>query len=118
MEAMKQNMAWDGLFHAGVWVITVVGVYLLLAEARSGKPLPSASALTGQMIFGWGIFNLIEGLIDHHLLNIHHVRDMPAHVPMYDWAFLLVGGLGFIILGLIVGREKTSAPAGSNRPAR
>jgi hypothetical protein len=24
-------------------------------------------------------------VIDHHLLNIHHVRDMPLHVPAYDW---------------------------------
>jgi uncharacterized membrane protein len=38
------------------------------------------------MILGWGLFNLVEGVIDHHLLNIHHVRDMPFHVPAYDWS--------------------------------
>jgi hypothetical protein len=30
MEAMQQNMTWDGLFHAAVWLLTVLGVYLLL----------------------------------------------------------------------------------------
>jgi uncharacterized membrane protein len=27
---MQQNMTWDGLFHAAVWLLTVLGVYLLL----------------------------------------------------------------------------------------
>ena len=44
------------------------------------------------MTFGWGLFNLVEGIIDHHVLEIHHVRDMPVHVPMYDWLILRVGG--------------------------
>src|SRR3712207_6399122 len=73
MEAMKQNMAWDGLFHAAVWAATLVGVYLLLGDARRGRPLPSARAFTGQMLVGWGAFNLVEGAIDHHLLDLHHV---------------------------------------------
>ena len=51
------------------------------------------------MLLGWGGFNLVEGLIDHHLLNLHHVRDLPAHVPAYDWLFLLVGGVGFAVVG-------------------
>ena len=50
-------------------------------------------------MLGWGLFNLIEGLIDHQILNLHHVRDLPVHVPAYDWIFLLVGGVGFIVLG-------------------
>lgn len=33
LEALERNMRWDGFFHAAVWVITLVGVYLLLAEA-------------------------------------------------------------------------------------
>ena len=51
------------------------------------------------MFFGWGTFNLVEGVIDHHLLNLHHVMDMPMHVPMYDWLFLIIGGLGFLAVG-------------------
>ena len=106
MPAMKQNMLWDGLFHAATWLLTLAGVYLLLREGRRGALLPSAGAFTGQLVLGWGIFNLLEGLIDHHLLSIHHVRDMPAHVPLYDWLFLAVGGLGFIVLGWLLSRRR------------
>ncbi len=68
-------------------------------------PLPGAGAFTGQLLLGWGIFNLVEGLVDHHLLNIHHVRDVPAHVPVYDWLFLGIGGLGLIALGWLLSRQ-------------
>jgi uncharacterized membrane protein len=102
MEAMSQNMVWDGLFHLATWTITLVGVFMLWAEVRAGTAAESAPAFAGQMIFGWGAFNLVEATIDHHLLNLHHVRDMPAHVPLYDWIFLAVAGVGFIAVGLVL----------------
>ncbi len=106
MEAMKRNMAWDGWFHAAMLVLTVVGVYRLLRDARGGARLPSAGAFTGQLLLGWGLFNLVEGVIDHHLLEIHHVRDVPVHVPLYDWLFLAVGGVGLAALGWLLARRR------------
>jgi uncharacterized membrane protein len=111
LEAMKQNMVWDGLFHVAVWVITLVGVYLLRADAQRGGAVPSGRGFTGQLLLGWGLFNLVEGLVDHHLLNLHHVRDMPVHVPAYDWAFLLVGGVGFILAGWAMAKERDDIAA-------
>jgi uncharacterized membrane protein len=104
MEAMERNMTWDGLFHAAVWVMTVIGVYWLLSDARKGQPLPDGKAFTGLLLLGWGLFNLVEGIIDHHILGLHHVRDLPAHVPLYDWLFLGIGGVGFILLGWLMAR--------------
>ncbi len=106
MAAMKQNMAWDGWFHAATLAITVVGTFMLLGAARRGALLPTPAQLFGQLLLGWGAFNLVEGLIDHHLLGIHHVRDMPAHVPMYDWVFLGVGGILFIAVGWMLSRPR------------
>ena len=104
MEAMRRNMAWDGFFHLAVWVVTLIGAYWLLADARRGATLPSPRAFTGQLVLGWGAFNLVEGLIDHHLLGLHHVRDLPAHVPAYDWLFLGLGGVGLLLLGWALSR--------------
>ena len=112
MDAMKQNMAWDGWFHVATLVLTTVGVYMLLRDAREGVALPDAGAFTGQLLLGWGAFNLVEGLIDHHLLDLHHVRDLPAHVPLYDWLFLGIGGVGLIVLGwLLSQRSGTRSPS-------
>ena len=105
VSAIRQNMAWDGMFHLVVWTCTLIGVYWLLADGRRTRPLPSASRFTGLLFLGWGLFNLVEGLIDHHLLELHHVRDLPYHVPLYDWLFLSIGGAGFILLGRVLYRR-------------
>jgi uncharacterized membrane protein len=103
MPALQANMRWDGLFHAAVWTITVAGTYLLLHDGRHGM-LPSPVAFTGQLLMGWGLFNLVEGLIDHHILQLHHVHDLPIHLPVYDWLFLGFGGVGLLLAGWSMSR--------------
>lgn len=104
MDAMRTNMTADGLFHAAVWMVTLAGVLTLWSAGRSTAPFPPLRAGTGWMLMGWGGFNLVEGAIDHHLLNLHHVRDLPAHVPALDWMFLLVGGVGLLLAGWALAR--------------
>ena len=106
LAALEQNMVWDGAFHLAVWVCTLIGVYWLLADARRAAPLPSPARFSGLLILGWGLFNMTEGLIDHHLFGLHHVRDLPLHVPVYDWLFLLIGGAGFIMAGRLLYRKR------------
>ena len=103
MEAMSLNMRWDGLFHLVTWLITLLGIVLLWRER--GASAPVMRVLAGQMTLGWGLFNLVEGAIDHHLLEIHHVRDLPVHVPAYDWVFLAVAGVGFVAVGAALSRN-------------
>lgn len=112
MEAMKTNMRWDGYFHAATWLITAWGVYLFWRDSFYRKSIPPLSVFVGQLILGWGIFNFVEGLIDHHMLGIHHVRDLPVHVPFYDWLFIAIGGQGFILVGsLMAWREPAQTRA-------
>lgn len=65
-------------------VLSILGVFLLLRDAHRGIMLPRTGTFTGQLILAWGLFNVAERWIDHHRLNLHHVRDMPMHVPLYD----------------------------------
>jgi len=91
------NMFWDGLFHALTWMMTALGL-LLLFHAGKQKDIPwSGRTLFGSMIMGWGLFNLVEGLIDHHMLGIHHVVESMG-MSVYDYAFLGSGVL-FTLIG-------------------
>ncbi|ODS59397.1 MAG: hypothetical protein ABS36_00205 [Acidobacteria bacterium SCN 69-37] len=111
MDAMSRNMQWDGWFHAATLVLTIIGVLMLWSEARRGEAPGRMSVLIGQMILGWGVFNLAEGVINHHLLELHHVRDLPVHVPLYDWVFLAVGGVLLIVVGLAMASGARSVSA-------
>jgi uncharacterized membrane protein len=53
---------------------------------------------------GWGVFNLVEGVIDHHLLGIHHVRDDLGGPLGWDLAFVALGAVS-LIGGLLLSRS-------------
>ncbi len=91
------NMFWDGLFHSLTYIMTVAGVALLWrAGARRDVPW-SGKTFVGALFLGWGLFNFVEGVIDHHILNIHHVVESHGQ-SVFDYAFL-ASGIIFIIGG-------------------
>lgn len=95
--SLELNTLTDGLFHVLAYAFTLAGLWLLWRVNRPPNRRPSTSAFVGAMLMGWGIFNLVEGIIDHHLLGIHHVRPGPNQLA-WDLGFLawgvamLVGG--------------------------
>lgn len=81
----------DGVFHAVTWVAALVGLALLW-RAREGLGAPGGGrTLAGAMLLGAGGFNLVEGVVDHHLLGLHHVHPTAAHPLAWDLGFLAVG---------------------------
>lgn len=87
VSGLKDNTLWDGVFHGMAWVATALGLYVLWESApihRRGWGV----ALLGIMLFGFGLFNMTEGLIDHQILGIHHVRDDVSNKLPWDMGFL------------------------------
>lgn len=99
----KINMTWDGYFHLAVWVVTLLGVYFLFRAGKRRDVQWSARILAGAMIGGWGLFNLVEGIIDHQILGIHHVLEYTADKLPYDLAFL-ASGADFMLIGWVLVR--------------
>jgi uncharacterized membrane protein len=90
---LEMNTLWDGLFHAAAWIAVFAGVWFLWQRTRKWPGRVGARALTGWMLVGWGLFNLAEGLVDHHILTIHHVREGGGSQGAWDVAFLALGAL-------------------------
>jgi uncharacterized membrane protein len=103
LEALQLNAMADGLFHAATWVITVAGVFLLWRAASITGSRPPRGLLLGGLLLGWGLFNLAEGTINHHLLELHHVREGPDAFA-WDVAFLAWGAAMFVVGSLLVRR--------------
>jgi uncharacterized membrane protein len=104
---MEVNMFWDGLFHALTWTMTAIGLALFWRAARRAEALWSGKVFVGSLFLGWGLFNLVEGIIDHHILHLHHVIERLG-VSAYDYAFL-ASGVIFIIGGLMAIRSADGA---------
>jgi uncharacterized membrane protein len=87
---LETNTLWDGLFHAATWVAVAAGLWMLWRRTTDWRGAVSGRAFLGWMLVGWGLFNLVEGIVDHHLLGIHHVRE-GANETVWDLAFLALG---------------------------
>lgn len=83
------NMFWDGIFHAFCLIVVLVGVVLLWKLLWRKDIALSGNLLGGGMLLGWGLFNIIEGIIDHHLLKLHNVREVALNIPAWNWGFLV-----------------------------
>jgi uncharacterized membrane protein len=107
---LEANTLADGLFHAATWVATLVGL-MLVWTAPERIPL---RRLIGLMLAGWGGFNLVEGVVDHHILTLHHVKTGDAQLA-FDLGYLALGA-ALLAGGLALARS----PSGSLRrlPAR
>ena len=111
---MEINMFWDGLFHSLTWVMTLIGVALFWRAGRRRENGWSGKALVGSMFLGWGLFNLVEGLIDHYMLGIHHVVERLG-LSVFDHAFL-ASGVVFIAGGWMAIRSAGELNARSIEP--
>lgn len=93
----KVNMFWDGVFHLYCWLAVVGAVGLLVRALPEVHDVPRGSVFWGSALAGWGTFNIVEGSINHQLMNLHHVHP-GAHELAWDIGFLWLG-LVLIALG-------------------
>ena len=99
----KVNMVWDGLFHGVVWIATAIGIAMLWRAVKQADVLLSGKALLGSILLGFGLFNLIEGIIDHHILHLHHVYEVMGQ-SVWDYVFL-GSGIALIATGWLMTRD-------------
>jgi uncharacterized membrane protein len=117
VENLKLNTLWDGLFHAATWLMTVAGVFLLWHSARRPHVRWPGKLLLGGVVLGWGLFNTVEGIVDHHLLGLHHVNETapPEQWLAWDLGFL-AWGIAMLVGGWLLvraARQEVAAEIGS-----
>ena len=103
---LETNTLWDGLFHAATWIAVAVGIWILWRRTTDWRWAISGRALIGWMLVGWGLFNLVEGIVDHQILGIHHVRETGNNLA-WDLAFLAFGAL-LVLGGWLLARSDES----------
>jgi uncharacterized membrane protein len=101
VQGLQMNTLGDGGFHTITWLAVLLGLYILysrVTEAR--REVWGSAVLWAWILVGWGLFNVVEGTIDHQILGLHHVRSGPYQL-WWDMGFLAFGalliGIGWMI---------------------
>src|SRR3954462_2241772 len=122
LAGLEINTVADGFFHVGTWLLVLAASITTITAWRQGRLAPSWSFHFGLVLAGWGIFNVVEGVVDHQLLGVHHVRDDLGGPVSWDVGFLVfsaplvVGGWALYRRGL-TGMQDTAGPRSSDRSA-
>lgn len=116
LDAVHKNLEAAGWFNLVALGVCFGAAWMLVRAIRDSGRVPSRLGFVSYLLLGWGVFNLIEGVVYHHVLELHHVHDQPALDPLYDWLYLLGSGVGFIVLSFALRDPRPPAlPLGERR---
>jgi uncharacterized membrane protein len=106
IENLQLNILWDGIFHSSTYLFVIAGLFILWRSAHRRHLYWSTKLLIGTTLLGFGIFNSLEGLVDHQLLGIHHVNEKAPldQRLIWDIAFL-VWGVVMVVVGWMLWRS-------------
>jgi uncharacterized membrane protein len=103
---LEINTLFDGLFHALTYGFVVAGLILFWRAARSPHQPWSVRRILGGIMIGFGLFNLVEGIINHQMFGLHHVNET---VPRAQWLYwdlgFLASGVALVVAGWILSRS-------------
>jgi uncharacterized membrane protein len=94
VHGLEVNTLADGAFHLACLAVMILGVSLLARDIERVGTRPPRRTLIGALLLGACLFNVAEGIIDHLILGIHHVR---AASDQTGW------DIGFLVLFSAVG---------------
>ncbi|MFI9122978.1 DUF2243 domain-containing protein [Streptomyces bikiniensis] len=115
VSGLEMNTLWDGIFHTVCWLAVLLGLAVLYARVTHNRlRVWTSRVLWGWMLVGWGLFNLVEGVLDHHILGIHHVYAGDGQV-WWDIGFLVLGAL-LVAGGHLL--QRSGRPFDPDAPAR
>jgi uncharacterized membrane protein len=104
LAGLEGNTVGDGLFHLLTWLVLVLAMALTVRAWQRRELAPPWRVHIGLLLAGWGAFNVVEGVVDHLVLGIHHVRDDLGGPVGWDIGFLVVGAL-LVAMGGAMGRR-------------
>jgi len=105
---IKLEIFTDGLFTALFSAKLLWGGVKIYKDASKNELGHSWKIFLGGIFIGGGSFNLVEGVIDHHILQVHRVKPLAENPLLYDLAFLAIGLL-LVIIGFMIKRLEKNA---------
>lgn len=93
LEGLRTNIVADGILGLILVVVVLVGILLLWRSGRRRDAEMGLTTLIGSLLVGWGLFNVVDEIINHRLLGAHHLNPGPEQ---------LVWEMGFLAASLVL----------------
>ena len=98
---LETNTLADGLFHAFAWAICAAGIWMLWQAGRRGE-MPERRVLIGAMVAAFGAFSVLDVVVLHFALGLHHLYQRGDFELGSDLIYLAVS-LAVTVAGVAIG---------------
>lgn len=99
-EDVRFQVAADGYFHALMYAVAAVGLWLLATASRISRRL-----LFAAILIGFGLWHVVDAVGSHWVLGIHRVRMDTANPLVWDMSWLAIFGLLPLVAGWLMRRS-------------
>ncbi|MFC7398710.1 DUF2243 domain-containing protein [Chelatococcus sp. GCM10030263] len=110
---IRLQVAADGYFHAIMYVIAAIGLWLLWTALRSPGHR-AGRRLFAAMLIGFGSWHVVDAVLSHWLLGIHRIRMDSGSPLAWDLLWLALFGIIPLLAGLLM--RKGQGGGGTRRP--
>lgn len=112
VETIAQQVLFDGLFHALMYVIAAAGLIMLSRARGSLSALGAGRKLFASALVGFGVWHILDSLLSHWVLGIHRI-NLASDDPLF-WDLLWFFAFG--VLPLVIGWLMRRGP-GARQPS-
>ncbi|KRE05030.1 hypothetical protein ASE63_25020 [Bosea sp. Root381] len=106
---LRFRMLADGLFHAVMYGVGLIGLGMLFMARRDLSVEGSGRTVIAAVFVGFGCWHLLDAVLNHWILGLHHIREGSPNWLVWDLAFFALG-LALVAAGLWVGRPNQRLP--------
>lgn len=116
---LRTQILADGLFHALMYVIGLLGLYLLVRSRRAFQIDGAQRKLLIFALYGFATWHALDAVFSHWVLGIHRIRMASSNPLVWDLAWLLVFGLIPFLIALRMHKSQgPSSGAGGRHSIR
>lgn len=99
-DALSIQLMADGVFQIAMFLVAAVGVRKLLQARYVLIDRSFDRVLAADLLIGFGAWNMVDGLVAHWALALHHVRMDVPDPSWWDLLWFLLFGVLFVAAGI------------------
>ncbi|MDJ1431028.1 DUF2243 domain-containing protein [Halostagnicola sp. A-GB9-2] len=98
-DGLRTNVMFDGVFLLAMVAVTALGLGMVWRVVNRTDEALSTLFLLGSIVVGMGLFNLVDGVVSHEVLDLHNVvHGTEAWNLPWIVVSVLMLALGFVLL--------------------